>query len=40
MSVDAVQVICARAGREAGLKFKVHPHQLIPSLTDDHPYAH
>ena len=28
MSVDAVQVICARAGREAGLKFKVHPHQL------------
>ena len=28
MSVDAVQVVCARAGREAGLKFKVHPHQL------------
>ena len=28
MSVDAVQVICARAGREAGLRFKVHPHML------------
>ena len=28
MSVDAVQVIVARAGREAGLKFKVHPHML------------
>jgi integrase len=28
MSVDAVQVIVARAGKEAGLKFKVHPHQL------------
>lgn len=25
MSVDVVQVICARAGREAGLRFKVHP---------------
>lgn len=23
-----VQVICARAGREAGLRFKVHPHML------------
>lgn len=28
MSVDAVQVIVARAGREAGLGFKVHPHML------------
>ena len=28
MSVDVVQVIVARAGREAGLKFKVHPHML------------
>jgi type 1 fimbriae regulatory protein FimB/type 1 fimbriae regulatory protein FimE len=28
MSVDAVQVICARAGREAGLEFRVHPHML------------
>ena len=28
MSVDAVQVIVARAGREAGLRFKVHPHML------------
>jgi integrase len=28
MSVDVVQVICARAGREAGLRFKVHPHML------------
>ena len=28
LSVDVVEVICARAGREAGLGFKVHPHQL------------
>jgi integrase len=28
MSVDVVQVIVARAGREAGLKFRVHPHML------------
>jgi len=28
MSVDAIQVIVARAGREAGLRFKVHPHML------------
>ena len=28
MSVDAVQVIVARAGREARLRFKVHPHML------------
>jgi integrase len=28
MSVDTVQVIVARAGREAGLKFRAHPHML------------
>jgi type 1 fimbriae regulatory protein FimE len=28
MSVDAVQAIVARAGREAGLKFRAHPHML------------
>jgi integrase len=28
MSVDAVQVICKRAGEVAGLEFAVHPHQL------------
>jgi integrase len=28
MSVDAVQMIVARAGTEAGLKFRAHPHML------------
>ena len=28
MSVDAVQVICKRAGEAAGLKYRVHPHML------------
>jgi integrase len=28
MSVDAVQAICKRAGKRAGLHFPVHPHQL------------
>ena len=28
LSVDAVQVICKRAGDVAGLEFQVHPHQL------------
>ena len=32
MSVDAVQVICNRAGREAGLRFKVHPHMHAPCV--------
>ena len=28
LSPDVVQVICARAGQQAGLGFRVHPHQL------------
>jgi len=28
LSPDIVEVICERAGREAGLGFRVHPHQL------------
>jgi type 1 fimbriae regulatory protein FimB/type 1 fimbriae regulatory protein FimE len=28
LSVDAVQLICKRAGELAGLPFRVHPHQL------------
>ncbi len=28
MSVDSVQVICKRAGEQAGLGFQVHPHML------------
>jgi integrase len=28
LSVDAIQVICKRAGELAGLGFRVHPHQL------------
>jgi integrase len=28
LSVDAVQVICKRAGQIAGFEFQVHPHQL------------
>jgi integrase len=28
MSVDAVQVVCKRAGEVAGLEFQVHPHML------------
>ena len=33
MSVDAVQVICKRAGEAAGLKYRVHPHMLRHSLA-------
>jgi Phage integrase family len=32
LSVDAVQLICKRAGEVAGLGFQCHPHQLRPCV--------
>jgi Phage integrase family len=44
LSVDAVQLICKRAGEVAGLGFQCHPHQLRPCVRvllgrEGHGYA-